>query len=76
MNNIKENLSIGLKEGWTLFWSPFVGTYRAVQEVISSKHSKAGIKISFSSGLREAWAIFWSPFRTLYKAAKAILTSK
>ena len=32
---LKENFLLGMKEGWTMFWSPFVGLYQVVVKVLS-----------------------------------------
>ena len=72
MHNIKKELKSGLREGWALFWSPFVGMYCAAIAILFTRSAPTSTRGSFSAGLKEAWTLFWSPFRAFYKAAKAI----
>jgi hypothetical protein len=37
MNKIKRGFLIGFKEGWSLFFSPFVGFYRSVSALWATR---------------------------------------
>ncbi|WP_147328194.1 MULTISPECIES: hypothetical protein [unclassified Duganella] len=76
MNDIKQAFGEGLREGWTLFWSPFVGVYKTAKKIISFGSAKADNGSPFNNGLRDGWIMFWSIFTAFYRAAKAILTSR
>ena len=54
MNNIRKELVNGLREGWALFWSPFVAMYSVAKEIVSTKSSPADARGSSSNSPKKA----------------------
>lgn len=76
MKNLKSSFQLGVKEGWGLFWSPFVGMFRSANNIIQAKQRGSGVNRPFVAGLRDGWIVFWSPLTAFCKAIKAIFCSK
>jgi hypothetical protein len=76
MENLKSSFLQGVKDGWTLFWSPFIGMYHTARNIILAEQGDPGIKNQFVAGLRNGWAMYWSPLMAFGKTIKSILTSK
>lgn len=76
MKNLKSSFQLGVKEGWGLFWSPFVGMFHTARDIILAKQRSSGVNRPFVAGLREGWIVFWSPLTAFCRAVKAVFGSK
>jgi hypothetical protein len=76
MESLKSSFRQGVKDGWTLFQSPFIGMYHTARNVIRAEQGDPGIKNQFVAGLRNGWTMYWSPLMAFGKTIKSILASK
>jgi hypothetical protein len=76
MGSLKSSFQQGIKDGWTLFRSPFTGMYHMAKEIILAEQGDPGIKNQFVAGLRNGWTLYWSSLTAFGKTIKSILTSK
>jgi hypothetical protein len=76
MTKVKIQFALGIKEGWSLFWSPVTGMTEKSKQVIFAERGAPGVKNQFVAGLRDGWTVFFSPFAGAGKAIKAALSSK
>lgn len=76
MKKVKTQFAHGIKEGWSLFWSPVTGMAQKSKQVIVAEQGAPGVKNQFVAGLRDGWTVFFSPIVGASKAIKAALSSK
>ena len=76
MRNMKEQISLGMKEGWSIFWLPLTSLYATSKKVILAEQGASSVKHQFALGMREGWAVFWSPFSVSFQAIKTVFSKK